>query len=66
MIFEVEEWLNLNSEEGVSSFESDLVWIAMFIVLHYNGWIKIKIEQKDWDSKLAYFKDLLLIQRFKK
>ena len=38
MIMDVAKWLGLRGDEFK---EADLVWIAVLVVKHYKGWIKI-------------------------
>jgi len=56
MIYEVAQYLGINPER------TDLMWVAVFVVLHYHQYINIESEEKDWSNQLAYFNEILSIQ----
>lgn len=65
MILEVSGFLGIGMK-GIFDSEPDLVWVAIFTVLHYNQSIDLKAEKKDWVQDLQFFFQVLQHQRNKK
>ena len=61
-VLEVADVLGINYRHKKRP-ETDLLWIAVFVVLHYNQSIYVTQEQKNWKMHLHFFSKILESQR---